>query len=105
MGHGVSINIYLWCAAGAAIGWLGVGLMGGGIRTVYIENVLVGMFGAVIGGDVVSANFLPAAAASGFSFPALGAAIACAVVGVVLLGLMRRSVGPSKPSRSRKRDR
>ena len=74
--------------------------------TSVIENVLVGMFGAFIGGDFVAAQFNGGVVATTFTVPGMLIAIAGAIVILLLLRLMRKLVGPQRNSKSisRKRD-
>lgn len=72
-------------------------------KVVRIEDMLVGIFGAFIGGE-----FLPsvlaakgAAPAAGFSGLALLTGVAGAAVMLALLGLMRKAVGPMRGRKSR----
>ncbi len=71
-----------------------------------IENVLVGMFGAFIGGDFIAAQFNGGVVATTFTLPGLVMAIGGAIVILVLLRIMRKLVGPQRNSKStnRKRD-
>ncbi|MFC5498041.1 GlsB/YeaQ/YmgE family stress response membrane protein [Caenimonas terrae] len=68
-----------------------------------IENVLVGMFGAFIGGDFVAAMISAKGVVNDkdFRLSSLGMAIAGAVVMLVLLRIMRRAVGPMRGSKSK----
>jgi uncharacterized membrane protein YeaQ/YmgE (transglycosylase-associated protein family) len=101
-----SINPFIWCAIGAAIGWLSTRLTSGPTRASVVENVLVGMFGAFIGGDFVAAQFNAGVVATTFTLPGMALAIGGAVVILLLLRLMRKLVGPQRNSKSinRKRD-
>ncbi|HSI55696.1 MAG: GlsB/YeaQ/YmgE family stress response membrane protein [Ramlibacter sp.] len=73
-------------------------------RIVMIENTLVGVFGAFIGGD-----FVPAMLNKGvvndkvFNAGSLAMAIAGAVVMIIVLKLMRTLVGPQHVGKSKKR--
>jgi uncharacterized membrane protein YeaQ/YmgE (transglycosylase-associated protein family) len=101
-----SINPFIWCAIGAAIGWLSTRMMQTPTQTSVVENVLVGMFGAFIGGDFVAAQFNGGVVATTFTLSGFVMAVAGAIVILLLLRLMRRIVGPmrnSKPT-NRKRD-
>lgn len=65
-----------------------------------IEEVLVGVFGAFIGGEFV-ADMLSGGKSTGqFSMTALATAIGGAVVLLMLLRVMRKAVGPLRSSRS-----
>lgn len=95
------INSYIWCAVGALLG-AGAGLATAPGRVVVIENVLVGMFGAFVGGDFLVDMFGSVAAGdSGFHIGSLGAAVGAALVMLYILRLMRRAVGPLRASRSK----
>jgi uncharacterized membrane protein YeaQ/YmgE (transglycosylase-associated protein family) len=85
---------------GAAIGGIAGFFIGSTSRITRIEEVLVGVFGAFIGGEFVSAMLnsgtAPTTVTAGGLFNAVGGAIAM----LLLLTLMRRAVGPM---RSRKK--
>ncbi len=98
-----SINVYIWCAIGAIAGWLATRMMAAPARSAQIENILIGMFGAFIGGEFVSAQISGAAVATGFHASSLGLAIAGAVVMLLLLKLLRKVVGPMKNSKPNKK--
>jgi uncharacterized membrane protein YeaQ/YmgE (transglycosylase-associated protein family) len=74
--------------------------------TSVIESILVGMFGAFIGGDFVAAQFNAGVVATTFTVSGLVLAVAGAIVILLLLKLMRKMVGPQRNSKSttRKRD-
>ncbi len=79
-------------------------MMAAPARSTQIENILIGMFGAFIGGELVSAQVSGAAVATGFHVSSLGLAVAGAVVMLLLLRLMRKVVGPmqkTKPTKKR----
>lgn len=124
--HGMSswpsgdpINPFIWCAVGATIGWLASQLAassGGAVGR--IESILVGVFGAFVGGEFVAdlltqavpaVAALPGAAvvpipAVPFSMLALALAATGSVVMLILLAVMRKAVGPMQPHK-RKPDR
>jgi uncharacterized membrane protein YeaQ/YmgE (transglycosylase-associated protein family) len=102
--QGASIQFYLICAVGAGIGWLAGFLMGSAGKIVLVENMLVGVFGAFIGGDFLLSQ-LVAPPATGSVVQSLGLAAAGAVVMLVLLRAMRGVVGPMKNSKSRVKQR
>jgi uncharacterized membrane protein YeaQ/YmgE (transglycosylase-associated protein family) len=102
---GKCINVYIWCAIGALAGWLSTRMMDAPARSAQIENILIGMFGAFIGGDFVAAQLNGGVVATEFQIASLGLAIAGAVVMLVLLRLMRKAVGPLKKSRSNQKKR
>jgi uncharacterized membrane protein YeaQ/YmgE (transglycosylase-associated protein family) len=102
---GKCINVYIWCAIGAFAGWLATRMMNAPARSAQIENILIGMFGAFIGGEFVSAQVSGAAVATGFHMSSLALAIAGAVVMLLLLRLMRKVVGPMQKGRSNQKKR
>ena len=73
-------------------------------RSAQIENILIGMFGAFIGGEFVSEQISGAQVATGFHASSLGLAVAGTTIALLLLRLMRKAVGPmqrSKPNKKR----
>ena len=81
-------------------------MMGSESRIVLIENVLVGIFGAFIGGDFVVSLFNKGVINDkDFSVGSLGFAVTGAIVMLVILKLLRRSVGPLRAGKSKARDR
>jgi uncharacterized membrane protein YeaQ/YmgE (transglycosylase-associated protein family) len=102
--QGASIQFYLICAVGAGIGWLAGILMGSVGKIVLIEEMLVGVFGAFIGGDFLLSQ-LVGPTGTGSLIQSLGLAAAGAAVMLVLLRVMRRVVGPMKNSKSRVKQR
>ena len=85
------------------MGWLATKVAGGG-RPLLIENVLVGVFGAFIGGDfIVSSLNGGVVNDTDFKIGSLGMAIAGAVVMLLVLRLMRKMVGPMRNGKSKKR--
>lgn len=99
-------NAYIWCAAGAFVGWCAGVLMNSGERTVIIENVLVGIFGAFIGGEFVVAMISQGVVADkGFQIGSLAIALGSAIIMLLLLKLMRGAVGPLQARKSKARDR
>lgn len=84
-------------------------MMGNAGRIVMIENVLVGVFGAFMGADVIGPRFGEAVAAGAgapdFSIRLLAMALAGSVVMLLVLRLMRSRVGPmgsgKRPPRKR----
>lgn len=75
-------------------------------KTTRVEEVLVGIFGAFVGGeflaDVVRGAALPASQSFTVKL-ALAAASACVMLTV--LALLRRAVGPMKAGKSRSHNR
>lgn len=93
------------------IGWLSTRLASkalvGVTPTSVIESVLVGMFGAFIGGDFVAAQLNSGVVNNTqFTLSGLMLAVGGAVVILLLLKLMRRLVGPMRTGKSpsKKRD-
>lgn len=94
------MSIVLWCCIGAVLAVIAMRILPLQGRSNHIESLLVGMFGAIIGGEI------PALSASGgLQAAAIGSSIAGGVVLLVLLAVMRRAVGPLKPRDPRKRRR
>lgn len=88
---------------GGVIGWLATKMAGGG-RPLLIENVLVGVFGAFVGGDfIVSSLNGGVVNDTDFKIGSLAMAVAGAVVMLLVLKVMRKMVGPLRDSKSRKR--
>jgi uncharacterized membrane protein YeaQ/YmgE (transglycosylase-associated protein family) len=91
---------------GALTGWLATRFMNAPARSAQIENVLIGMFGAFIGGEFVAAQLSGAQVANSFHISSLLLAIVGAVVLLLLLYALRKLMGPMHKSRSsnKKRD-
>ncbi len=100
---GKYINVYIWCAIGAFAGWLLTRMSSISTASTTIENILIGMFGAFIGGDFVAAQISGDAVAKDFHFSSLLLAIAGAVLMLGLLQLMRKVVGPMRNGVSKKK--
>jgi len=68
-----------------------------------VENMAVGVFGAFIGGDFVSAMVSGSKLVNDkdFRISSLAMAIAGAVVFLIVLRLMRGAVGPMRASKSK----
>ena len=99
------INPYIWCAVGGIIGYLAVLFFPSGTRSDTIENVLVGVFGAFLGGDLLVTQLNGGVVNDkDFQISSLAYAVAGAVLLVVVLKLMRKSVGQIKPSKSKNRN-
>lgn len=91
---------------GAVIGWLASLMMAGGGRVILIENVLVGVFGAFIGGEFLAAvTGMVEPKDTSFHFSALLLAVGTALALLLVLKLMRGAVGPLRSGKSRPRDR
>ena len=90
------------------MGWLAAMTIvsAAGNKTVIIENVLVGMFGAFIGGDFVATYFNGGVVNDkDFKISSLMLAAVGALVLLLVLKLMRHVVGPMKAGKSKtKRD-
>ena len=100
------INPYIWCVVGGLVGWVASLMMESHGYTVRVENVLVGVFGAFVGGDFVVAMVSEGAVNDRiFSVRSLAFAVAGAVVMLLVLRLMRRVVGPLRVGKSKPRGR
>jgi uncharacterized membrane protein YeaQ/YmgE (transglycosylase-associated protein family) len=98
--QGAEINIYIWCAVGAVLGALAGAMMADKLKLTLIENVLVGVFGAAIGGEL-GGPLLAGSKDGQFTVAGLMMAIAGAVVILLLLKVMRGAVGPMRVSKGR----
>ena len=78
--------------------------MGTAGKITLIENVLVGVFGAFIGGDFINSQIV-GPTGTGSLMQSLGLAMAGAAVMLVILRMMRGAVGPLRNSKSRSRQR
>ncbi|NJM43351.1 MAG: GlsB/YeaQ/YmgE family stress response membrane protein [Brachymonas sp.] len=67
------------------------------------ENIVVGIFGAFIGGSFLSEQFSGVKPTEAFDFSSLLMAVAGALVLLALLQLMRKLVGPMRKSVSKKK--
>ncbi|MEO5670059.1 MAG: GlsB/YeaQ/YmgE family stress response membrane protein [Ramlibacter sp.] len=72
-----------------------------GGKVVMIESILVGIFGAFIGGEFIASMLNGGVVATTFQIGSLAISVACAVVMLFLLRLMRRAVGPMKASKKK----
>ena len=98
------INPYIWCAVGACVGWFSGLFMKSDGRIVMIENVLVGVFGAFIGGDFVVAMITKGPVSDNvFSVRSLAFAVAGAAVMLLVLRLLRSKVGPMRAAKAKPR--
>jgi uncharacterized membrane protein YeaQ/YmgE (transglycosylase-associated protein family) len=85
---------------GALLGWVAGWAKGAG-RTLLIENMLVAVFGAFIGGDFLVAQLGGVATGDEtFHLRSLGLSVAGAVLMLLALQLMRRMVGPMRASKA-----
>ncbi|RYY77580.1 MAG: GlsB/YeaQ/YmgE family stress response membrane protein [Comamonadaceae bacterium] len=100
-GSGASINYVTWCAAGATLGWAyGLFARSAG-RTLLVENIAVGIFGAFVAGDLYTALVVGAKPDGDFVAGALLPAVAGAAVAMLLVRAMRKLVGPLKSGKPR----
>jgi uncharacterized membrane protein YeaQ/YmgE (transglycosylase-associated protein family) len=100
------INSFIWCAVGGAIGWLAAMLMKSEGRIGMIESMLVGVFGAFIGGDfIVTLMNKGVVNDKDFRIGSLAFAVVGAVVMLIILKLLRRSVGPLQAGKKKPRAR
>lgn len=97
---GKHIDSYLWIFVGGVLGALAGAMQSDKSKVFLIESVLVGIFGAFVGGDFLVA-MLWGPKAGGVSAVGLAMAVVGAVVMLVLLSLMRRAVGPVRPAKKR----
>jgi uncharacterized membrane protein YeaQ/YmgE (transglycosylase-associated protein family) len=96
------MNPVIWCAVGAIVGWLAsVAMPVPGLVT-RIETVLVGVFGAFIGGEFVAHYVGASTPTSGFTASAFLLAVGGAIALLALLGVMRKAVGPMRPHKRKK---
>lgn len=86
---------------GALLGWLVGRTMADGGKVVMIESILVGVFGAFIGGEFIASMLNSGVIATEFKISSLAISVTCAVVMLLLLRLMRRAVGPMKASKKK----
>jgi uncharacterized membrane protein YeaQ/YmgE (transglycosylase-associated protein family) len=100
------INPFIWCAVGGLVGWLAATCGTGSGRIVLVESVLVAVFGAFIGGDFVASQLNGGVVDDKvFKVSSLSMAVTGAVVMLLLLGLMRRVVGPLRAGKPKPRKR
>jgi hypothetical protein len=99
------VGPYVWCVIGAVMGWVAVVIGGQATFILRVESVLVGVFGAFLGGDFAAAGLLPPAVkGAGLTMPAVLLAIGGAGLSLLLLFVMRKAVGPLKQSKKRNRE-
>lgn len=100
--HGVGkhIDSYIWALVGGALGGLAGAMQADKSKVFRIESVLVGVFGAFVGGDFLVA-MLWGPTAAGVTAVGFAMAVVGAVVMLVLLSVMRRAVGPMRPAKKR----
>ena len=80
-----SINIAVWLAIGAAVGWLATLLKPSADRIVFLETMAVAIFGAFIGGEFVAALLRSSPKDSTLSLGGVVLAIVSSAVALVLL--------------------
>lgn len=102
-GIDIPFTLYVWLAAGAAVGWIFSYMPGPAGPVAAIESIAVGAFGACLGGEFV-AGLLSGGKPAGFTVGSLALALGSAVVMLVMLRMMRTAVGPLD-GRKRKRRR
>jgi uncharacterized membrane protein YeaQ/YmgE (transglycosylase-associated protein family) len=87
---------------GAIVGWLASLVMPAQGLVTRIETIVVGVFGAFIGGEFIAHSLGASTPASGFTGAALMLAVGGAVGLEALLAVMRRAVGPMRPHKRKK---
>ena len=88
------MELVLWVAAGAAIGWLAIAKMGLNEQRGMIVSILLGAAGGVVGGKLVAPMFgAVAAVPGGFSLAGLLVVITSAVACLVLGNLVHSRFG------------
>jgi len=86
------------------VGWAAGVMMKSGGTTLLVENVLVGVFGAFIGGDFIVAMLSHGVVNDKiFSMRSLAFAVAGAVAMLLLLRLVRGAVGPLRAGKRKPR--
>lgn len=103
--EGFPLNTFIWCGVGLLAGGIAILLLGAQGLVHRIETMAVAVFGAFIGGDFLGAQFGGGPADTSFRVSSLALALAGSVVMLVLLRLMRRSVGPMRPHKMPRRPR
>jgi uncharacterized membrane protein YeaQ/YmgE (transglycosylase-associated protein family) len=91
------MNLFIWCVVGVAAGWIAGTVMRAPGLASRVENMVVAIFGAFIGGDFVAALLAGPAPATAFRPSALGLAVAGALSMLALLAVFRKAVGPMRP--------
>ncbi|MBI5276452.1 MAG: hypothetical protein HY854_08320 [Burkholderiales bacterium] len=98
------LNVAVWAAIGAAIGWAATQLTHKGDRIVFMENMAVAAFGSFAGGEFVTAMLRSGVRQPDITLLAIALAVVFSMLAVFMLGMMRRVVGPlrsGKPKRHR----
>jgi uncharacterized membrane protein YeaQ/YmgE (transglycosylase-associated protein family) len=83
------MNFILWIIFGAVAGWIAAIISGRNAQMGALANIVVGIFGAIIGGFIM--NAFGAAGVTGFNLTSLIVAILGALVLLFVVGLVRRS--------------
>ncbi len=85
------INFIIWLIVGALVGWVASLIMKTNKRQGLIEDIVVGIVGAFVGGLVLGPLFhVSTINESNFSLPALLVSLAGAVILLVLFKFLRR---------------
>lgn len=72
------MNIVIWMLAGAALGWIGYTVLGLNEARGKVVSIVIGAFGAIVGGKMLAPVFVTAAPGGEFSMSALWFAAAVA---------------------------
>ncbi len=83
------VNLILWIILGAAAGWIASMIMKRDAQMGALENIIVGIVGALLGGFLFNLLGLPGD--TGFNFWTLLVAVTGSVVLLFLLGVFRRA--------------
>lgn len=95
---------YVWCVIGVVMGWLATVIGGQASFILRVESVLVGIFGAFLGGEFFSSVLLkPEVKGAGLTLPPVLLSLTCAALALFLLYAMRNAVGPLKAGKKRQR--
>ena len=103
-GESSAMGPYVFCAVGAILGWIASRMTQPQGFVPLVEAIAVGIFGAFAGGE-----FLPAVVAAapapgqGLTGLAVAMAVVGSFVGLILLGVMRKAVGPMKPHKNKRK--
>lgn len=88
------MELVLWVAAGAALGWLGVAKLGFNEDRGIIVSIIIGAVGGVVGGKLVAPVFGAVAAVPGeFSMAALVVVLASSAALLALGNLVHNRFG------------
>lgn len=94
---------FVWCAIGAALGWIAGRYSASPTKVSQVEEILVGIAGAFLGSRFLVDMFW--GSSEGLSFRGFVMAFLGGAATLALLMIMRRAVGPQKVSTTRRRDR